>query len=112
MVASSSSLREEEEEVQDRPAGCFYPESARQAGDTQKCLQGSSTVKFLCQVGCRSEGAKCSYMFNVRSDVKSTGTWRDHLPLGDIEKNGSVSVLFWGYHCVGFLAHRYSASYG
>ena len=55
MVASSSSLREEEEEVQDRPAGCFYPESARQAGDTEKCLQGSRTVKFLCQVAPRRE---------------------------------------------------------
>ena len=53
MVASSSSLREEGEEVQDRPAGCFYPESARQAGDTEKCLQGSRTVKFLCQVARR-----------------------------------------------------------
>lgn len=55
MVASSSSLREEEEEVQDRPAGGFYPESARQAGDTEKCLQGSRSVKFLCQVAPRRE---------------------------------------------------------
>ena len=38
-----------------RPAGCFYPESARQAGDTEKCLQGSRTVKFLCQVAPRRE---------------------------------------------------------
>ena len=55
MVGRSSSLREEEEEVPGRPAGCFYPGSARQAGDTEKCLQGSRTVKFLCQVAPRRE---------------------------------------------------------
>lgn len=56
MVGSSSSRREEEEEeVHDRPAGCYYPDPARQAGNTEKRVQKSRTVKFLCQVAPRRE---------------------------------------------------------